>query len=410
MIEPRDRQILRDLARQVADVACLPVMEQRRNRWKRHNSLGTGRPMILIFPEGSWGELIPGDALRCEGPEARGMEFELRHRLYTFHHFASDNVVEAEWIVSKAIRDTGWGLQARHRPSTAARGAWAFDPVITSPGDMDKIRLPEVTHDSDETARRLESAQDLFGDILNIRVKGIAHISFHLMALYTGWRGLEQVMLDMLDEPQWLHDAMARLEEGHHGLVRQYEEQSLFSLNNDGTYHSSGGVGYTDELPAPGFDTGHVRPRDMWSSAEAQEMAQVSPEMHAEFILPYEKRLLAPFGLNGYGCCEDLAAKLDDVLSIPNIRRISISPFADVEKCARLQGSCIFSWKPQPAHLVGQFDPDMIEAYLQHALQATKGCVLEIILKDTHTCQNQPERFDRWTQIARRLVDDSPDV
>jgi hypothetical protein len=25
---------------------------------------------------------------------------------------------------------------------------------------------------------------------------------------------------------------------------------------------------------------------------------------------------------------------------------------------------------------------------------------LEIILKDTHTCNHQPVRFDRWTQIA----------
>ena len=83
----------------------------------------------------------------------------------------------------------------------------------------------------------------------------------------------------------------------------------------------------------------------MWASAEAQEMALVSPAMHREFVLEYEERLLAPFGLNGYGCCEDLTRKLDDVLAIPNIRRISIAPWADVDACAeRLGGGCIFSW------------------------------------------------------------------
>jgi hypothetical protein len=30
--------------------------------------------------------------------------------------------------------------------------------------------------------------------------------------------------------------------------------------------------------------------------------------------------------------------------------------------------------------------------------------VLEIILKDTHTCENHPERFDRWTQICREVI------
>lgn len=29
-----------------------------------------------------------------------------------------------------------------------------------------------------------------------------------------------------------------------------------------------------------------------------------------------------------------------------------------------------------------------------------------IILKDTHTCEHRPERFDRWTRIARDLVDE----
>jgi len=32
------------------------------------------------------------------------------------------------------------------------------------------------------------------------------------------------------------------------------------------------------------------------------------------------------------------------------------------------------------------------------------GCVLEMILKDTHTCENHPERFDQWTRIARELI------
>jgi len=28
-----------------------------------------------------------------------------------------------------------------------------------------------------------------------------------------------------------------------------------------------------------------------------------------------------------------------------------------------------------------------------------------MILKDTHTCQHHPERFDQWTRIARELID-----
>jgi hypothetical protein len=145
----------------------------------------------------------------------------------------------------------------------------------------------------------------------------------------------------------------------------------------------------------------------MWASAESQELAQVSPRMHAAFALPYEKRLLAPFGLNGYGCCEDLSRKLPDVLTIPNIRRVSISPFADVAASAtQLKGAAIFSWKPHPSHLVGEFDEVAVRAYIRRTLELAQqfGCVLEMILKDTHTCEFHPERFDRWTQIGRELI------
>ena len=120
--------------------------------------------------------------------------------------------------------------------------------------------------------------------------------------------------------------------------------------------------------------------------------------------LPYT---LEPFGLTGYGCCEDLSGKLDSVLAIPQIRRISISPFADVERSAEKLGNrAVLSWKPQPAHLIGRFNETLIREYLRHGIEVSRAndCVLEIVLKDTHTCERTPERFDRWLEIARQEI------
>ena len=406
-IGTKDRQILRDLAKRVQAIAALPIMAQRRAMWKRHNALERVRPMVLIFPEGSWRELQPELALKCEGGHARAIEDNLRGRILYHEQLHDDTVIEAEWVVRKAVRDTGWGIERSWIESTQHKGAGAYDPVIKSPADLKKLRFPAVIHDEDATRREYEAMQELLGDILEVKLKGIAHVSFHLMALYCLWRGLEPVMWDMCENPAMLHDAMAFLEQGHRRLVQQYQDLNLLSLNNDGTYHSSGGVGYTDELPRPGFDPERIRPCDMWASAEAQEMAVVGPEMHEEFVLQYERRLLGPFGLNGYGCCEDLTQKLDDVLTVPRMRRISISPFVtDLDACAEKLGNrCIFSWKPHPSHLVGGFDAGHVRAYIQRTLDATKGCVIEMILKDTHTCENHPERFTQWSAIARELAE-----
>ena len=405
-VTSRERDILRDLAKQVAETASLPVMAERREMWKRHNRLERVRPMILVFPDGAWRELLPPSALDCEGAKAREIEWTLRSRLYHWEHIHDDTVIERDWTVHKRITDTGWGLEARVHASHQETGAWRFYPVIEAPGDLEKLRMPEVIHDEQGSRQDLEEAQELFGDILDVQSRGIGRVSFHLMSTYTRLRGLEQVMWDMHDNPGMLHDAMAFLEKGSRGLIRQYLDQNLLSTNNDGTYHSSGGVGYSTELPKPGFDPDRVRLCDLWASAEAQEMAQVSPRMHAEFILQYEKRLLEPFGLNGYGCCEDLTDKLDDVFTIPNLRRISISPWANVEECAeRLGSEYIFSWKPHPAHLVGEFDSAAVRQYIDRTLEHTRNCVIEMILKDTHTCQHHPERFTQWTDIAQEAVE-----
>lgn len=407
-ISPSDRNLLRDLAKRLAEVAALPIMNERRALWKRHNSLRPVRPMILVFPEGSWTELLPESSLRCETPRGRQIEQSLRLRLYYHDHFQDDTVIEGDWAVSKVLKATGWGMQAKHVPSGAARGSYGFDPVIKTAADLKSLTAPTVQYDPDATQRQLAEAQELFGDILKVRLRGVCHISYHCMGTYIHLRGLEQIMEDMTENPGMLHQAMSIFEAGYKSMTRQYVEQNLLDLNNDNTYHNSGGVGWTDELPAPGFDPARVRLCDMWGSAEAQEMAQVGPEMHEEFILQYEKRLLEPFGLTGYGCCEDLTLKLDRVFQIPHIRRISISPWADVDRCAaKLGGRYIFSWKPNPTHLVGDFDEDFIRRYIRHTLDVARenGCVLEMILKDTHTCENQPDRFDRWTRIARELVE-----
>ena len=54
-IGSRDRSILRRLAGRVAEIADLPVMEERRQMWIRHNQLESVRPMVLVFPEGGLG-------------------------------------------------------------------------------------------------------------------------------------------------------------------------------------------------------------------------------------------------------------------------------------------------------------------------------------------------------------------
>jgi hypothetical protein len=306
------------------------------------------------------------------------------------------------------ISEPSWGVQAQRHDAPSAGGAWAFQPVVRGESDLTKLHPPELVYDPAETGRREEQMSRLFNGLLRVEAFKVRHISYHLLSQYSSWCGLEEMLTDFADRPEFVHRVLTFLEAGHRAYLDQLVAANLLGLNNNNTYHSSGGNGYTDQLPAAGFDPTRVRPIDLWASAEAQELALVSPRMHAEFALQYEKRLLAPFGLNGYGCCEDLSRKLDQVFAIPNIRRVSISPFANVERCApQMTGRAIFSWKPHPSHLVGDFNPAAVRGYIRRTLDVCRehGCVLEMILKDTHTCEHHPERFDIWTQVAREEIE-----
>ncbi|MEI6492129.1 MAG: hypothetical protein WCO94_06245 [Verrucomicrobiota bacterium] len=404
-------QILRDLARRKAELLADPTIIERTRLWKKHNALEQERPMLLVYPEGGWQDLLDADdslRVRCSDPLLRPLEWELRYEIYTFEHFDADNVPIPAINVPKAISDTGWGVEARWEMSQQAHGAKRFDPVIAEESDLEKMKFPEVSHDAELSQRRLEIVSEIFDGILPVRLVGIIHVSFHLFNQWTALRGLEEVLMDMIAEPEFIHRAISFLAEGNRRLVEQYEQMGLLDFNHDNTYHSTGGNGWLETCPGPAPMPGQPATRaQMWASAEAQELTVVSPAMHEEFALRYEKALLEPFALTGYGCCEDITDKCGLVLDIPHIRRISISPFTNVARTAPQIGNrAIYSWKPRPTDLVGQFNPERIRSYLRENIAECRkaGCNFEVILKDTHTCEGHPERFDHWSRIAREEI------
>jgi hypothetical protein len=184
------------------------------------------------------------------------------------------------------------------------------------------------------------------------------------------------------------------------------ETHGYLTLNNRGEYNDSGAIGYSHELPAPDYDGQRVRLKDLWGFGVAQELSLVGQAQHEEFVLNYQLRLLERYGLNAYGCCEPYTRKYDMLSRVPRLRRVSVSPWSDVRIAAeRLGDRCIFSWKPNPAMLVGEFSMDLVRQNIRETLQTAKGCRVEMILKDTITVNYEPERLDTWARIAREEIE-----
>jgi len=402
-LNQRDRLILRELAKQVADLAARPVEEEKRELWYRHNALEPTRPLVFCDPENGWNEILTPETLQCEGGLARAWEWHLRREVFWGAQMRDDKVIEPVFNVGHVYTETDWGLRET-RIGGEGGGSWRWEAPLKTYDDMDKLRFPQITVDYEATQELLQLAQETFGDILQVRLKTVWWWSFGMTQTLVYLRGLEQIMYDMVDCPDELHRLMAFLRDGHAARLDFLEKKGLLFLNNDGTYVGSGGFGWTHELPQPDFN-GHVRPVDMWGFAESQETVGISASMFEEFIFPYQLSLLERFGLNCYGCCEPLDSRWHVVEKFPRLRRVSMSPWVNVEVMAeRLGNRYIFSWKPHPGVLATDtFDEEFVRQALRQGLRALKrnDCRVEIIMKDCHTIRHDPQRVIRWVQIAK---------
>jgi len=139
-------------------------------------------------------------------------------------------------------------------------------------------------------------ADAIFGDQLKIRLVGRWWWTLGLTMDLAFLRGLENIMLDMLDNPGFIHQLMYILRDGTSRKLDYLEENGLLSLNTD-TYVGSGGFGYTDELPAKGLSKEHVRTIDMWGFGDSQETGSVSPGCLRNLSFPINCPCLKDSGL-----------------------------------------------------------------------------------------------------------------
>jgi len=205
--------------------------------------------------------------------------------------------------------------------------------------------------------------------------------------------------------PEFMHQVAAKLAKGYLSKLDQMEELGVIG-DLQGTIHCTGA--YTDELPAEGYNPVKPRTQDRWMFGLAQILGSVSSEMYDEFEVAYSKPICERFGLVYYGCCEPLHGKMDQVRKVPNVRKVSMSPWADQERGAEeIAGEYVFSRKPNPALLAStRFDADAIRKDLTATrdICAEHGCPLGLIQKDISTVCHEPGRLFEWAKIAMEVV------
>ena len=265
--------------------------------------------------------------------------------------------------------------------------------------------MPHITLDEEATAALEARGHEIFDGLLEIRMFGYG-LGFNLWDVISMWHSVEACLLDLIERPDFIHRLMRRYTDALF-LTLDHLEAHGYLDGPQSIIHCTGA--WSDELPAPGYDPARPRARDQWTLGMAQIFSSVSPAMHKEFEIDYAIPWYARFGLGYYGCCEPLDRKIDIVRLLPNVRKVSMSPWVDVERGAEGLGrDYVFSRKPAPVRIAGNsVDWAGVEADLRttRAACARHGCPLEFILKDISTLQYHPERLWQWADLAMRVAE-----
>ncbi len=410
-IKKEEVKILRELGEDYAEIASLPIHEKRKRMWSELNDLNRIKPMIWMN-EVCWNEMdVDGELkLKTKNVVCQRIETELRRTLYQWKHMQGDMVIDSIFYSPYIIENSGFGIEVIADISETEKdrevASRHFHNQFEKEEDIEKIKLPVIKYDKKRTEEFYKFYKEIFQGILKVEKRGCPGFWFAPWDDIVFWMGADKVLFNLATKPDFMHKIIDRLMSVYLEALNRYEELNLLAQNDCNVRIGSGAYGYTKQIPKVDYDKNHLRTIDLWGSVTPQIFGSVSPEMHKEFGIDYEKKWLNKFGLTYYGCCEPLHNRIDILRNIPNLRKISISPWADIkEAVAQIGRDYVISLKPSPTVLaMDKWRPEIVRDELKEKLKAARDCNVEIIIKDISTIRHEPQRLWEWTKIATEIA------
>ncbi len=403
-----DVKVLRELARKY-----IQIVNDEHNAYRRklHTAVNDNkmiRPVVLI-DEIPWSQMNIDNELTllCEDTELRGYELFMRKNLYQFKYFRADMIVRPYLPVQKVIRSTGIGIGKKENIIKADEGnnivSHKYEDIFENHEAINKLHKAVITYDEEETLRRFNKIANIVGDILPVKIVGIDHLTLHVWDDISEYRGAEALLYDLLDEEEFSHELVEKLVEIETDIHNQYLKLGLFE-NDPLSLHCTALLNSTLHPEEDNKDF-----KNIWGRGTAQIFSSVSKSMHDEFEIEHVKKALGRCGLVYYGCCEPLDKKVDIIEKIENLRKISITPWADVDLAAEvISGRYVIASKPTPASVgMAKLDEVELKKEIGKILDACKrnSCSCDLVLKDISSVSYNPANIFRWEQIVMEMVE-----
>lgn len=403
-------ELLRELAKQYREIAEHPANAERIQRSRLTHSLKPTRPLVWV-DEVPWHEMNVDDelTLRCEDERAKQMELFFRKKLYQWKHFQCDMVAEPFYRVMKSYSSTGNGLKIEeHKRVTDDTNniySHGYIDQLSSMDDLERMHLPVITAHPEDDKANVAFAEDVLNGILPVKLcsDSLYCPPWDDIAML---RGMEPMLMDLICEEELMHATVKKFTECYSAIIDQRDALGLFD-NDIAALHCT--PGYCDETDALADSGLKWRAASSWYRGMAQPFSSVSPEMFDEYEVEYILPLAKRFAFTYYGCCEPLHDRLDKIERIPNLRKVGVSPWANIEMSAeRMGGKYVFARKPNPAAVAETVDEDAVRKEIRKTMDAVMkyGCPAEFVLKDISTVSYKPQNLTKWVDIVESTIDE----
>ena len=412
----QERVYLRELAKQQAEYAALPIMEERKQMWYALNDAHPGaRPPVIIETWTFDRDFMPESVFQCQSKLGRQIETQLLRNIRNHELIDDDKVMPDTFNISWFIEENEFGVSIDVETIKDAQeietGFRYLHPIKDLASDLSLLKPTSLWVDRHRTQAYQDFLEELFGDVLPVRIQTGCHISTMLTNRVIELMGMQNYFMAIYDQPDVVHQLMGYLRDNALRRMRWMEAEGLLRLNNGNQDSFGSSYNFTKNLPSPAHDGSNTHLSDLWGCSNSQETVGISPKMFREFCFPYYRDVCEPWGLIYYGCCEPAHPFWSEISRLPHLKKVSISRWCDQQFMGEaLQGTeIVYSRKPDPNFLSvdAQLDEQSWAAHIRETLDATPDVFVEFIIRDVYTLHGNIENARNAVSIARQVIDQS---
>jgi hypothetical protein len=311
--------------------------------------------------------------------------------------FKDDTPVNPFITLNSSPKDKSrlWGINL---DIESASSEGAYKPIVTikERSDIKKIIKPRFTEETEKIKQIKEKIFELTDGVLPIFEKSDS-LSWGPFEYAVSMRGLENLIMDMLEASDFVHELMSIITDGF--VAYQVEREKAGKVFTDIPCITH--VAY-DKIA---IENQKNTLKGCWAYIHAQSSGIISPEMYAKFVHPYNCKLANLVGKVYYHGCEDLSKKCDIIKNMPNLIFFHVSPWTPAEPVAKiLSHKCAFEVHSNPSEVLFDESSEMVIKKLKQKNDVFKNESRVLTLGDIEKVDDKFTKLTRWIEIARNIL------